>query len=242
MTFATHIFVLTFTVVYPVAGYISYQKLLEKTAAGEAIDRVRLYRGTTINQWLLFAAGAILWYFTGNPWSDIGVRWPTYDSAWIGVAVVAAAITFLYQQVNKVRAAGDEDLRRYAAQIGTVTPVIPTTRDELRHFNRLALTAGVVEEFLWRGLLIWYLSGFMGLLPAALVATVAFGVAHAYQGAAKTLQIVLVGFVFTALFLLTKSLLLTVVLHAAADLLQGRLGYEILSRQADDSGIAESSA
>ncbi len=50
------------------------------------------------------------------------------------------------------------------------------------------------------------------------VAAVAFGAAHAYQGAAGVLLTGVLGGVFAALYLQTGSLLLPVLLHAAVDL------------------------
>ncbi len=41
-----------------------------------------------------------------------------------------------------------------------------------------------VEEVLWRGFLILYLSQFMPVWVAAVVSGVSFGLAHAYQGRA----------------------------------------------------------
>ena len=50
------------------------------------------------------------------------------------------------------------------------------------------------------------------------VAAVAFGLAHAYQGAVGILTTGLLGGVMAALYLQTGSLLLPVLLHAAIDL------------------------
>ena len=92
------------------------------------------------------------------------------------------------------------------------------------------MTAGIVEEFLWRGILFWYLLTWLTPVQTAVVATVAFGLAHLYQGWIKVGQIVLAGAVFTGLYVLTGSLLLPIILHIAVDWLQGRLAFEIVCR------------
>ncbi|MDH3621296.1 MAG: CPBP family intramembrane metalloprotease, partial [Gammaproteobacteria bacterium] len=96
----------------------------------------------------------------------------------------------------------------------------------------LSVTAGIVEEALWRGFLFWYLGHFMPLWAAAIVSAVGFGIAHAYQGMENVPRIILVGGVFAGLFLLTGSLWLPIILHAIVDLLQGRAVYGMLRRTA----------
>ena len=65
--------------------------------------------------------------------------------------------------------------------------------NELARFYGLSITAGIVEEVLWRGFLIWYLSQFMPVWGAALISTIGFGLAHAYQGLRQVPQITIVG-------------------------------------------------
>jgi membrane protease YdiL (CAAX protease family) len=67
----------------------------------------------------------------------------------------------------------------------------------------------------------------MPLWLASIVATVAFGLAHAYQGLKALPRITLVGALFTSLYVATGSLLLPIVLHATLDALQGRLAWTV---------------
>jgi len=226
-----HVFVLVFAIGYPVIGFISYQRLLERIRSGETVNRIRLYRATTVNQWLLCAAGVSLWAAGAEPWAAAGVSAPTFENFLPSLFVVVVAAGYLWAQLRAVRRASGAEIARYARQIGSIRPVIPLRPDELRHFDVLAVTAGIVEEFLWRGVLIWYLGHYMPLFYAAVASTFAFGLAHAYQGTHKTLQIVVVGGVFAVLYLATGSLLLPIILHATVDLLQGRLAHEIVRRE-----------
>ena len=237
-----HLFVFVFAIGYPVVGYLSYQRLLASIRAGRNVDRLRLYRGTTINQWLMLIAGVALWRLNGLPLADAGIAAPAFDNFALSAFAVLVAVGYLWKQLRDLRRSSGEEVARYARQVDSIRPVIPTSRHELRHFDMLAVTAGIVEEFLWRGILIWYLGHYMPLLYAAAASTLAFGFAHAYQGPHKMLQIVLVGAVFAALYLATGSLLLPVILHAAVDLLQGRLAYEIVRREPGSAGPDASTA
>jgi membrane protease YdiL (CAAX protease family) len=88
-------------------------------------------------------------------------------------------------------------------------------------FTVVGVTAGVCEEWLYRGFFLAVVAALAGGLPTGLlvvVAAVAFGLAHAYQGPVGILTTGLLGGVMAALYLQTGSLLLPVLLHAAIDL------------------------
>ena len=118
---------------------------------------------------------------------------------------------------------------------GAVFLLVPRNGSELARFNVLSVTAGIVEETLWRGFLIGYLGQFMPVWAAAIISAIGFGVAHGYQGLANIPRITLVAAVFAGLFVLTGSLWLSIILHAAVDLLQGRLAYDVSRRIANNS-------
>ena len=107
---------------------------------------------------------------------------------------------------------------------------IPRNGNELGRFYGLSLTAGIVEEALWRGFIVWYLVQFMPLWAAAVISTLGFGLAHAYQGISNLPKITLVGAALMGLYVLTGSVWLPIVLHSAVDVLQGRTAYEVLCR------------
>jgi membrane protease YdiL (CAAX protease family) len=99
--------------------------------------------------------------------------------------------------------------------------LLPRTRAERRLFTVVGVTAGLCEEWLYRGFLLAVVSAVAGGAPTAVlvaVAGAAFGLAHAYQGTAGVLTTGVLGAVLAALYLGTGSLLLPVVLHALIDL------------------------
>ena len=68
----------------------------------------------------------------------------------------------------------------------------------------------------------------MPVWAAAVVSSVIFGFGHAYQGIANVPKIALVGGVFAALYLLTGSVWLPMLLHAIFDAVQGRAASRVL--------------
>ena len=225
-----HLLIAMFAVISPVAGYISYQRLVARSQRGEHIDKMMMYRTTLATQWLLCAAGIAVWAVSGKPWADAGFAFTLSPAFAIAVVLTITIMAWLVRQLRDVRSASAAQLERYKRHLGTVELIIPSSHDELVSFRRVAISAGIVEEFLWRGFLIWYLSQYLTIWYAAGLATILFGLAHAYQGWRKIPQLALVGSAFTILYLMTGSLLLPVALHIAFDLLQGQLAYEIVSR------------
>lgn len=227
---ADHLYAFLFVVVYPVAGVFGFRRLLRRIAAGHSVDRVHVYRNAMIGQWTLLVVALLLWWSAGRPWSGLGLYW-TGEPAWamaVAATFVVAVVAILLRQLREVGRPDARTLSALRGRLGRLEAVMPRTPAELRRFYALSFTAGIVEEVLWRGYLIWYLSQFWSLGAAALIATLAFGVAHAYQGWRQVPSITAVGAALTALYLLTGTLWASIVLHVAIDVLQGRLGYGIV--------------
>jgi membrane protease YdiL (CAAX protease family) len=234
MTLYDHLFVVVFAIVFPVAGFISFQRLLKKAEAGLQIDRGHLYRTTAIHQWSLFFAGLFLWVNSARSLSLLGLELQINQPFLIGAALTIASIIVLLLQLRQVMSASQEKIAAIRKMIGKLSFMLPQTGNELARFYMVSITAGIVEEILWRGFLIWYLSQMMPLWSAALLSAIAFGLAHAYQGWAQVPKITLVGAAFAGLYLLSGSIWLPMILHAAVDILQGRLTYEALHRSHDN--------
>ena len=225
MTIVDHLYFLLIAVAAPLVGYFSFRRLLRRIEAGDKISPSHLYKFTMASHWTLFVILLLLWAASGRPWAELGFGLEFDTRFTIGVALTIGLILVLMLQVRQLESASEEDL-------GKLAFLFPRTRGELHGFYGLSVTAGIVEEALWRGFLFWYLGHFMPLWAAAIVSAVGFGIAHAYQGMENVPRIILVGGVFAGLFLLTGSLWLPIVLHAIVDLLQGRAIYGMLRRTA----------
>jgi len=240
MTFLDHTFVVLIAIVYPLVGFLSFRRVLRRIAAGQAVNRPRLYRSTFLSHWTLFIVCLALWSGAGRAWPELGFGLQPDLRFALAVLLTLAGIAVLLMQLRQIASATQDEIDGFKSRLGSMTILIPHTRGELGRFYGLSVTAGIVEEVLWRGFLIWYLSQFMPLWVAALVSGVGFGLAHAYQGATNLPQIALVGTIFAALYLLSGSLWLPMVLHAALDILQGRLAYEVVNRHDDNGNIPSS--
>jgi|SRR5271154_4616295 len=99
--------------------------------------------------------------------------------------------------------------------------ILPDTREERAWFALVSVTAGICEEVLYRGFLIRYLSyspWHAGLWIALGISSIAFGMAHGYQGLSGIIGTAMLGAVMVVVFAATGSLWLPMALHAVIDL------------------------
>lgn len=225
-----HLFVVLLTIVAPVASFISYRRLVQRAAAGEIVDRKAIYGEAAIVLWSLLFLALVGWSFTDRPWSALGMSLDIGRNFVFGALLSLAVVVFLAGQFRLVMKADDEKVLRLRKSMQDILLIMPRNGNELARFYGLSVTAGIVEEILWRGLLFWYLGEFMPLWAVAVISTIGFGLAHAYQGWSQVPAITLVGAVFAGIYLLTGSVWLPIILHAAVDIIQGRIAYEVLRR------------
>ena len=223
-----HLFFVGLAVVYPVLSWLSYRKLCRRMAAGEIIDPVEIYRSTLAALWSLFGVAIVLWLLTGRSWHDLGLGLEVDAGFGIGLVLTIAAIAAVVRQFGGMDAADDKTRKAWRRQLGELRVIVPRNDRQLRLFYGMSATAGIVEETLWRGYLIWYLGHAMPVWTAAIVSSVIFGIGHSYQGIASVPKIALVGAAFAALYLLTGSVWLPMLLHAVFDAVQGRAARKIL--------------
>lgn len=233
LTFLDHAQVAVFALLFPAVGFVLYRHTASGSARLDHSPRLPRYVSTMGAQWLLAGSALTLWAVFERPWSDLGLALDPGTGLVIAVGVALAAIGLLFEQLRRVRRASAEHLSDLRRQLRSLEPLLPRNRRELRAFDALSLTAGFVEELLWRGYLIWYLQQLAPLWLAAGGSVLLFGLAHAYQGPAAAAKTGAVAAVLTALYLISGTLWPSIALHAAIDMLQGRTAYEVLRKRGE---------
>jgi membrane protease YdiL (CAAX protease family) len=231
-----HALAFVLVVVAPLNAWRDGRRLVRAVESGDDLARIRPYRMTVIAAWTLTLTVLIWWRIAGRPFDAMGVIWPAGAAAWITVALCLATLMFFALQIRSVltSAAARASVRAQLSASRGVEAVVPESARDLRVFAALGITAGICEEVLYRGYLVWYLSA---LLPtrAALIAAVAiFGLGHVYQGVRGVLLTAAVGGLELAIYLWTGSLVAPIVLHATMDLANGYIGYR--ARQPEPLG------
>ena len=229
MTVIDHLFFLFLAVAYPVASYISFKRLLRRIAAGQVVSPTEIYKWTLINHWVVFGIALAIWLATGRSWAALGFGWDIDTGFLLGLALTIAAIIVMMRQYGGLDNASEKTRQSLRRQVGDLEFMMPRNSTELGSFYAVSVTAGIVEETLWRGYMFWYLGHVMPLWAAAIVTSVVFGFGHIYQGVANVPKITLVGAVFAGLYILTGSLWLPILLHAVFDAVQGKAVFRLLS-------------
>lgn len=152
-------------------------------------SRATSYLITTGWEWLLFVLAA--WGIRlggGSIQSVIGGSWSTAKQFWsdLGIGV-------LFLVGSNILLAGLQAILRPSpnANIGRL---LPRSTTEITLWVFLSLSAGICEEFTFRGYLQQQLNGRLKNVTAAVVTQgIIFGAAHAYQGLKLVLTIVVLG-------------------------------------------------
>jgi membrane protease YdiL (CAAX protease family) len=243
-----HILLIMITVVWPVAEWRWYYPLsLRAIAAGMPAARARLYRNSVVPQWVLSACIIALWVYRGRPWAALMPSPSTLLRLGIAFGFAALIFALLLQQRRALfkRANWPELVRR---SLGHADALVPRTKGEYRGALLVAMTAGICEELLFRGYMMWYFLAFwpgtrLGLAAAVIISAVLFGFGHIYLGVRQVGTSAIGGVLFAAIVLVADSLLPAMILHAALDLNSFDLGYRAMRKTGEaGSSFAVASA
>ena len=196
--------------------------------AGVPDARLHAYRRTVLGQWVFAAAAIFLWMRSGRPWSELGIVPPTDGRMIASAAIVALIVGVTVQQLRAIGRTTPERRLAIRPKLAFVEYLLPHSRDELRWFTALSVTAGVCEELLYRGFLFWVLKAYVGTALAALIGVILFGALHLYQGRRGAFKAGMAGLVMMIIVLLTGWLFPAMVVHALVDLGAGILGFAVL--------------
>jgi len=194
--------------------------------------RPRLWRRAILSQWILVALVLAVWLTAHRSLAVLGVPLkPTTGLAGVMVGLVTIVIIVLRQ-----RGAVDTEesiRRRIRDRLAPVERLMPRQADDFRWFAALAFTAGLCEEFLFRGYLAW-VAGLLLPFPVAPAAqALVFGICHAYQGWRGIVLTTFAGAFLTGVVLLTGSLWPSILVHALMDLHAGDLARRVFPRDAE---------
>jgi len=219
-----HVLAIVLVLVFPVWVAWNIPHLARRVEADPLNARTKEYLWGIANQWGLTLVLIGAWWWTGRPIREIGLRLPETASAWSWSLVIAVGGTaiFVQQALTALRSSDAQaKVREYIESQPGLRTLLPSTPREARVFIAAAITAGICEEVLYRGYLLWYLQSLMPRAAAIAAAIVVFGVGHAYQGVRGILSTGVAGAIAMSVYLLTGSLLAPIVLHVALDIVNG---------------------
>jgi membrane protease YdiL (CAAX protease family) len=214
----------------PFVGHALHRRFEGRQRTDPAARR-SLYRRLLVLEWGLAIVVLVVWLSApGVSAADVGLAWP---QRWPGVLATTACLLLLGLVVLSTLVLRSGALAgpaaparpgegRHAEPAGSSTvALLPRTARERRLFAVVGVTAGVCEEWLYRGFFLALVAAVAPGLPGpvlVVVAALAFGLAHAYQGVTGVVTTGALGGVLAAVYLSSGSLLLPVLLHVVIDL------------------------
>ena len=185
--------------------------------------RLRLYRIGIASAWAFALLCGLLWrhptlhvaHAPGQPGWIFGARWHTkLVGTLLAVFLALALMPGLLCSLQPRRIPG------YTRAARTIAFFLPHTPLERRWFALVSVTAGLTEEWIFRGYLLQELQRQTGcsLSLALAVSSLLFGWNHLYQGLGNTVKTTVAGLAFGVLAILTGGLLIPMLLHALVDL------------------------
>jgi uncharacterized protein len=222
--------VVALLVLEAVLGWLWYwPRCLRAIRAGVPGVRGRIYRDEVIAQWIMTSLVVATWVAKARPWSALWLGSTRPLRLSIGILAAAIVIVLLLLQMRRVQKAlaRPKAVARLREQLAFANPLVPQTSGERRGFWLLSITAGVCEEILFRGLLMWLITAWLGLVAGVIISSILFGCAHIYLGAAHVPKTAIVGLAFAIIVVASGSLWPAIVIHAAIDLNAGETGFRV---------------
>ncbi len=229
-----HLLAVALVVVGPLRSGTMGLRRLEKAEASRLSDeRISVYTTATILQWGLSLTVVGLWLGARRSFGSLGLA-PRLTGGLIGTALGFAVVVIALVRQRRRVLTDPDDLATVREKLQRLVLLLPHTAAEFRAFVGLAVTAGVCEELLYRGYLMWYFGHVAPWWLAWAVAAIAFGLGHAYQGSRGVLLTASVGAFFGGVYLLSRSLYLPMLMHALMDLHSGHLAWRAYEREREE--------
>lgn len=209
-------------VILPWRGRARLRKLLAIPHVG-MMERLSLYTSTIAFQWIIVALVAWRAWAHGFTAAELGLTIDGKGRVLLTGIAGAAALAILQwlnlRRMGRLPAAARGLLQSLAERI------FPQSRVEMLTYFALAVTAGLCEEFLYRGFALGaIIRAGSPVWAAVVISSILFGLAHIYQGRGGSVGTMLLGVLFGAARVVYHSLVPIVLWHAAVDLVAGVAG------------------
>jgi membrane protease YdiL (CAAX protease family) len=188
------------------------------------------YISTIIWLWLLTALvafgvrrhGTSIRELIGTPWrgfDDVLIDFVIAGGFWISSALLLAGLRYLFSPGSIPSATSPDSIRE---SFKHVAPLIPHSPREIFFWILMSLSAGICEEFVFRGYLQRQFSALTSNAAWGIfISAAVFSVGHLYQGGLQMAFIGAYGAMFGVLAHFRKSLRPGMIAHAWQDILSG---------------------
>lgn len=215
---------LVFLIVYtPVYGYISYQRL-KKDVQTKPGTRVKYYYRILLEVWIPTLIIIVLTGVSSLTLYDIGIRKIAIENQWVSYLAFALftlhLVSLIYHSYKMKYNAKYKEKICASGQFAHIKEMLPVTLKEQKIWNIVSISAGISEEILYRGFLLFFLEYVFPSFSVWIVlifSAIIFGLGHTYQGLSGVIKTSLIGLYFGFLYLGFGSILPIMLLHTFVD-------------------------
>jgi membrane protease YdiL (CAAX protease family) len=207
----------------PWRGAVRVKRLLSQQLPGGA-ERLSLYISTIAYQWLIVAIVAWRAFSRGLGLVELGLTAADpWRSAWIALALTGLLCTYQFASLRMMAKVPDAQ-RGFLFRL--TVKIMPRTMSESVMFTALACTAGLSEEFLYRGFVFavfkrMFVNPSFSIAIAGILSSAWFAIAHLYQGKRGIVTTFIVGILFSLVRFWSGSLIPSMAAHMGIDLVAG---------------------
>lgn len=227
-----------FTLLYePVFGYFSYQKFKGKVIIDPSI-RIKYYYFVMLGLWIptLIILGLVAG--TSLSLKDIGLRGLSFNdetlgsfATWfaLGFAIIQCLSIVGYIIASKFSKKVKDKLiweQQKAFRKSPFRDILPVSKKDKKVWTYVSLTAGVTEEIIYRGFLMFAISSLfpdLSIWVVMIIAAILFGLAHTYQGIGNVIRTTIFGLFFCVLYVGLGSIIPLIIFHFLVDYF-GKIG------------------
>lgn len=185
-----------------------------------------IYRMTVIQLIILMLMALIPLWHGGEPPEVFGLGFSRQPLSMIGLVMIALLWLILLLRFKLT----DSMAQKVMKANSELQFLMPTRKQEFKLSIVVSFAAGICEEIIYRGFLLWWLMSFMEVIPAFLLTNIPFALAHlSTTGKKNTIVVFILALGFSGIFLWTQSLWLPILLHTLLDIYSMTLSYKAFS-------------
>lgn len=189
-------------------------------------SKLAFYRKTMLLEWLLVLFTVAIFLMGGISLRLLGLYNPhgfIMPPGLMGGITIGICVGLIVVVLLNILTSGHRQQKRTQrpVRVGDFHALLPQTPKERLMFALVAVTAGICEEILFRGLPVYVLDHqFPNLGPILVIVITAliFGWVHYYQGWRGIIGTAVLGGLFTSIYLATGALWIPMILHSLIDL------------------------
>jgi hypothetical protein len=250
-------------VFYVVFGSVSGRRIASKSKDVTVTDAMRLsfYNRGILESWISAVCLGALSLFAGVRIAEL-LRFTAANSfqphkvfmiaLWVVAALIFAVMCYqyiLYRVSPAARLKAWEQVTGSADASANpkdhaMNLLFPRDARQRRRFFFVSLTAGVCEEFVFRGVafaICHYLLPDISIYLVPLIPGVIFGIAHIYQGITGVVKTGVTGIILGYIYAATGSLITVIIVHFVIDLQSSYMAPDKDAPETDDSSHNHSS-